>query len=97
MYVLVLAQNAPAQQDECALLYVAACWCGCLKNCSRIRICQQQPQEQPPEKNHNSKIHVLVDRYVDCGEEIIDWLIATTAGQTVPERDQALRHKLHGL
>ena len=34
-----------------------------------------------------------MDRYVDYGEESIDWLIATTEGQTVPERDQALDDK----
>ena len=50
---------------------------------------QQQQQEQHPEK-----MHILVDRYVDHGEESIDWLIATTAGQTVPERDQALHDNL---
>ena len=35
-----------------------------------------------------------MNRYVDYGEESIDWLIATTAGQTVPERDQAFHDKL---
>ena len=35
-----------------------------------------------------------MDRYVDYGEENIVWLIATTAGQTVPERDQALHDNL---
>ena len=35
-----------------------------------------------------------MDRHVDYGEESIDWLIDTTACQTVPERDQALHDNL---
>ena len=50
---------------------------------------QQQQQEHPPEKNRNSKdTHTRGPACRPRGGG--HWLIATTAGQTVPDRDQAL-------
>ena len=55
---------------------------------------QQQAATASSQNTAVHKIHIFVDRYVDYGEENIVWLIAMAAGQTVPERDQALHDKL---
>ena len=55
---------------------------------------QQQQEEQPPEKNRNSKDTHTRGPVCRLQGEGIAWLIATTAGQIVPERDQALHDKL---
>ena len=55
---------------------------------------QHHQQEQPSEKSTVQKIHVLAHRYADYGEESSDWLIDTTAGQTVPERYRVIHDTL---
>ena len=93
-YVVVLVQNAPAQQDGSILLYVATCWCSLSEKLFSYSYVSTAAAGAAPRRTAIQKIHILVDRYTDYGEESIACLIATTASQTVPERDQALRDKL---
>ena len=89
----MLVQNAPAQQDESILLYVASCWCSLSEKLfSYSYVSTAAARAAPPKKSQFKRYtyRALVDRYVDYWEERIGWLIATTASQTVPERDQAL-------